>query len=56
MMAAVPEAVAPATQVLTEFRLAAKHRGEACPLGLEFRLTAKRRPLELVVWDRKLSQ
>jgi len=27
-----------------------------CPQGLEFRLAAKRRPLESFVWDRKVGQ
>ncbi len=39
MTAATPEAVAPAEQVFTEFRLA-----------------AKRLPLESSVWDRKVDQ
>ena len=52
MTAAVPEAVAPARQVLTEFRLAAKRRG----LLTEFRLTAKRRTLESSVWAPKVDR
>ena len=27
-----------------------------CPLGLDFRLAAKRRPLKSFLWDRKVSQ
>lgn len=52
MTVAVPEAVAPAAQVLTEFRLKAKHRRTV----LEFRLTAKHRSLESFVWDEKIDQ
>ncbi len=44
--------VAPAAQVLTGFRLTAKHRQRY----LEFRLTAKHRPTKLFVWDRKVRQ
>jgi len=51
MSAAVPE-VAPAAQVLTEFRLRANHRKRLT----EFRLRAKHHPLKSSVWDRKVGR
>jgi len=52
MTVAVPEAVTPAKQVLTEFRPAAKRRKAVT----DFRRVAKHRPLESFLWDRKADR